>query len=179
MDAAAVPRADPAPPDRSANRLRGAAANTSAFDLLQDLVREVPGLISDRVELFSLEVGRAASALARIVALTVAVAILGITAWTALWAGVVMGLLALGWHWSLALGVVVLANAGALAWALMQMRRLSRRLALPATRRHLTLSASTRAVAANTVPVSAADPSLAASEDAHASPGADGRPSTP
>ena len=130
-------------------------ATLSLLDLVQNLLHELPGLISDRVELLSLELSRAGAAMAKIAALTVAVAILGITAWAALWVGVVMGLLALDWHWALALGVVILANAGVAAWALLQMRRLSGLLKLRATRRHLTLRASAQAVAAKSLPVSA------------------------
>lgn len=151
---------------------RGAAA--SLLDLVQGLLHELPGLISDRVELLSLELSRAGQALAKIVALTVAVAILGITAWTALWVGVVMGLLALDWHWAVALGVVILGNAGALAWAVLQMRRLAGLLKLPATRRHLTMRASAQAVAAKSLPVAgAADATNPIEEsDHHASPAA-------
>jgi hypothetical protein len=155
-----------------------AAASTSSpsslLDLVQSLLHELPGLISDRVELLSLELGRAGAALAKIVVLTVAVAILGITAWAALWAGVVMGLLALDWHWALALGVVIVANAGALVWAALQVRRLAGLLKLPATRRHLTMRASAQAVAAKSLPVAvAADAAKPLEETAHhASPAA-------
>ena len=128
-------------------------AAASLLGLVQDLLHEVPGLISDRVELLALELGRAGAALAKIAALTLAAAILGITAWAALWVGVVMGLLALDWHWAVALGVVILVNAAAVAWALVQVKHLAGLLRLPATRRHLTLRASVHAVAANTLPV--------------------------
>ena len=180
MDAATATRlSDPPAATRPpAARLDERAAAVSLLDLVQSLLHEVPGLISDRVELLSLELGRAGAALAKIVALTVAVAILGITAWAALWTGVVMGLLALDWHWALALGVVILVNAGAAAWAVMGMRRLAGLLKLPATRRHLTLRASAQAVAAKSVPVSSeADPTSATEESAHhASPAAPVRP---
>jgi hypothetical protein len=152
-------------------------AASSLLDLVQSLLHEVPGLISDRVELLALELSRAGAALGKIVALTVAVAILGITAWAGFWAGVVMGLLALDWHWAVALGIVIIANAGALAWALLQMRRLGGLLKLPATRRHLTMRASAQAVAAKSLPVGGeagehgANDSLKESEH-HASPAA-------
>jgi hypothetical protein len=153
-DRPAAARRSAAPDEpRQAAPLDERRAAASLLDLVQGLLHEVPGLISDRVELLSLELSRAGAALGKIVALTVAVAILGITAWTALWVGVVMGLLALDWHWAAALGVVVLGNAGALAWALLQMRRLAGLLKLPATRRHLTLRASAQAVAAKSLPV--------------------------
>jgi len=154
--AATRPSDRPAAARPPAPRLDERAAAVSLLDLVQSLLHEVPGLISDRVELLSLELGRAGAALAKIVALTVAVAILGITAWAALWTGVVMGLLALDWHWALALGVVIVANAGAIAWAAFQMRRLAGLLKLPATRRHLTMRASAQAVAAQSLPVAAA-----------------------
>jgi hypothetical protein len=155
-------------------RLDERTAAVSLLDLVQSLLHEVPGLISDRVELLSLELGRAGAALAKIVALTVAVAIFGITAWAALWTGVVMGLLALGWHWALALGIVVLANAGAIVWAAFQMRQLAGLLKLPATRRHLTMRAAAQAVAAQSLPVAAASTNNRADEETehHASPAA-------
>ena len=158
MDAATATRASdrPAAMRPPPSRLDERAAAVSLLDLVQSLLHEVPGLISDRVELLSLELSRAGAALAKMVALTLAVAIFGITAWAALWTGVVMGLLALGWHWALALGVVILANIGAIVWAALQMRRLAGLLKLPATRRHLTMRASAQAVAAQSLPVAAA-----------------------
>lgn len=166
MDAATATRlsdrpraARRAPLDEGAARrapLDERAASVSLLDLVQSLLRELPGLISDRVELLSLELGRAAAALGKIAALTVAAAILGITAWAALWVGVVMGLLALDWHWAVALGIVILANGGAAVWAVLQMRRLAGLLKLPATRRHLTMRASAQAVAAQSLPVATA-----------------------
>lgn len=112
----------------------------SLVDALQSLLHELPGLVSDRVELFALELARAGSALARIVAWVVAIAILGITAWLALWAGVVFALIGLGLHWALALLPVLLINIAAVLLALGQVRQLATRLSLPATRRHLTFS---------------------------------------
>jgi hypothetical protein len=167
MDAATAPRLSPRPasaaerpgsPRQRALPPDERAAAVSLLDLVQSLLHEVPGLISDRVELLSLELGRAGAALAKILVLAVAAAILGITAWAALWAGVVMGLLALDWHWALALGVVVVANVGAVVWAALQVRRLAALLKLPATQRHLTLRASAQAVAAQTLPVAADAP---------------------
>lgn len=112
----------------------------SLVDAVQSLLRELPGLLSDRVELFALELGRAGSALARIVAWVVAIAILGVTAWLALWAGVVLALVGLGLHWAVALLPVLLINLAAVVFAVGQVRRLATRLSLPATRRHLTFS---------------------------------------
>ncbi len=110
---------------------------------LQGLWRELPGLVSDRIELLSLEVRRAGSALAQIVALVVMAAILGVTAWLALWGVAIGGLMALGLHWAVALLVVLLINLGAAWLAISRARGLVPQLGLPATRRHLTLSPST------------------------------------
>jgi len=105
---------------------------------VQAIWRDLPGLVTDRVELFTLELQRAAGALVQIVALLVAAAILGVTAWLALWAGIAVGLVELGLHWSLSL-LAVLALNGVVAWlAIGRLRSLLPLLSLPATRRHLT-----------------------------------------
>lgn len=115
----------------------------SLFDALQDLLRELPGLLSDRVELLSLELQRAGFALARIVALVLAAAVLAAAAWLAFWV-VVVGVLVqmLGLPWLSALLLVVLFNVGAAWLALTRARRLVCLLSLPATQRHLMLPPS-------------------------------------
>ena len=120
------------------------AAGESLLDSLQALLHELPGLISDRVELFALELARAGRALGRIVAWRVAIAIVGVTAWLALWAGLVVGLIQAGLHWAWALLIVLAINLVAVAIGLKQVRRLATRLSLPATRRHLTMAGSIR-----------------------------------
>ena len=108
---------------------------------LQDLARELPGLVSDRVELLSLELHRAGLALAQIVALIVAAAILGVTAWLALFGAAVGAMVAAGLPWAGALAIVMLVNL-ALGWAAVaRARTLAPLLRLPATQRHLTLAA--------------------------------------
>lgn len=109
------------------------------MDALWGVFAELPGLVSDRVQLLSLELRRAGQALARIVGLLVAAAILGATAWVALWGAVAGGLSALGMHWALALLAVLLINLAGAALAVARMRELAGRLRLPATLRHLTL----------------------------------------
>src|SRR5262249_44333187 len=89
------------------------ATPESLFRLIESLIREIPGMVSDRIELFSLEVTRAGIALAQIVILLIAAAIMGVTAWIALWAGVAIWLVEMDLHWSLALLVVLGANLGA------------------------------------------------------------------
>jgi len=103
-------------------------------------VHELPGLISDRIELLSLELQRAGQVLAQIVALIVAAAILAVTAWLALWGGVMVALIGAGLHWAAASSIVLVINLGACWWAVARVRTLAPRLHLPATRRHLTLS---------------------------------------
>jgi len=113
----------------------------SLTDSLQGLLRELPGLFSDRVELLSLELHRAGIALTRIVALVLVAAILAATAWLLLWAAAVaMLVLVFGLHWAAALLLVLLLNLCGAVLALAQARRLTGLLALPATRRHLTVA---------------------------------------
>ena len=113
------------------------ARNPSSLDLVQWLLRELPALVGDRVELFSLEMHRAGAALVRIAALAVAAAIFALTAWIAMW-GVIVGLLlALGWHWAAAHAVALAINLVAAVWAVWHARSLVGVLGLPATRRHL------------------------------------------
>lgn len=129
------PAADPA----------GAAAKPeSLIQVAMSLWRELPGLVSDRVELLSLELRRAGIALAQIVVLIVAAAILGVTAWLVLWGSIVVMLTALGLHLGWALLAALLFNLLAAAVAVMRVRTLLPRLQLPATRRHLVLSPSPR-----------------------------------
>lgn len=112
---------------------------------LRALAAELPQLIGDRVDLFVLELQRASLALAQIVALIVVAAILGVTAWFALWAGVVVLLVQqAGWPVMGALGAAMVANliAAWLAWQ--KIVGLAPLLRLPATRRHLHFNAGPR-----------------------------------
>jgi uncharacterized membrane protein YqjE len=129
----------------AAARAPGSARPESMIDLVRDVLHDLPGLIGDRVELFSLELHRAGLALLKVLAMTVAAAILGVTAWLAVWSILVGLLMAAGWHWAAANGLVVLINIAAAAYALVRARRLMSHLSLPATRQHLSLgSGSTR-----------------------------------
>lgn len=126
---------------RNARADAGRAPALSLPALLREIVGELPGLVSDRVLLLSLEVRRAGLALAQIVALVVAVGVLAVTAWIALWVGVAAALMAsgLGLGWTVA--SVIGLNLVAAALALQRVRRLAPLLALPATVRRLTLPA--------------------------------------
>lgn len=135
-------------PRHGAEAQRGGGAERSSGDasaslpqMVLALLRELPGLVSDRVELLSLELKRAGRALAQIVALVVAAAILGVTLWLVSW-GALIALLIVewGWHWLPALMLVAAVNAGAVWFALQRVRTLAALLTLPATQRHLTLS---------------------------------------
>ncbi|HET7524576.1 MAG TPA: phage holin family protein [Burkholderiaceae bacterium] len=126
--------------DQSAAR----GAPDSLLDLARSILRELPLLIGDRVELLSLELQRAGVALAQLVALAAAAAIFALTAWLALW-GVLVGLLiAVGLHWALAHAIALAINLAAAAWAVWRARAAARRLGLPATRRHLTVPLAQR-----------------------------------
>jgi len=102
----------------------------------------LPSLVSDRLELLALELHRAGRSMMQIMALALATAMLGTTAWLALCGGLGLALVAaLGLSWPLALLAVVLFNL-ALAWAAVSWaRRLLANLGLPATRRHLAFGA--------------------------------------
>lgn len=125
--------AAPAPPSPDA-----AAAPPRAPEpllaVVQGLLQELPGLLSDRVELLSLELQRAGRALAVIVLLTIAIAVFGVTAWLALWVAIARALADAGIPW---LPVLLLVHGAAIALAVWRARVLMQRLALPATRRHL------------------------------------------
>lgn len=136
---------------------------------VKDLWRELPGLVSDRVELLSLELRRAGLALLQIVALVLAAAILGVTAWMLLSVGVaVMLVTGFGLPWWVALLIVLAANLLSAWWAIGRVKALLPLLQLPATRRRLMFSPSTEP------PASAAAPQApfpdARSAPAHAAP---------
>lgn len=135
-------------------RSRDASVVPPLLSTLQEVWQELPGLISDRVELLSLELRRAGITLAQVVVLVLAAAILAVTAWLVLWGGIVVALVSVGMHTALALLVAVVINLGAAAWAVMRARRLLPHLSLPATQRHLMIgpSAITRAPDDSTPP---------------------------
>ncbi len=121
------------------------AASVRPESMLQTLMsvwRELPGLVSDRVELFSLEMRRASIVLAHIVAMVVAIAILSVTAWLVLWGGIVTALVAFGLPVALALLVALVFNLLAAWLAFMRLKSLLPKLSLPATRRHLTMKSN-------------------------------------
>jgi len=115
-------------------------AAPSLLDTVRELWQELPGLLNDRIELLSLELQRAGAALLQLLVLTVAAAILGVTAWLVLWGAIVMALVAAGVQAALALAAALLVNVAAAAWAVARARRLLPLLRLPVTHRHLLIS---------------------------------------
>lgn len=116
------------------------AAPASLLDQVKSLAGELPGLVSDRVELLALEVQRAAQALMQVVALVVVIAILGVTVWLAMWVALINVLMHAGMPLLGALLLAIALNGIVIVVALARVRGLLPRLGLPATRRHLTVS---------------------------------------
>jgi uncharacterized membrane protein YqjE len=154
---------DPPPPGSPGPRQGN--STTSLLRQFKAVWRELPGLFSDRVELLSLELQRAAQSLVEIVVLLVGAAILGVTVWLALWAALVSLMVSLGLSLFAALLAAVVLNLVAMMLAVQRMRRLLPRLKLPATRRHLMLSPDPQ-------PVHAPPPSEDRPDDRTAAPAA-------
>ena len=102
------------------------------------LFADLPGLLTDRVHLLSLELRRASNALGQMVALGLLAAILFATAWITLWVGLAAAFLAVGLAWPWIVLLVLFINLAAAIWALMRVKALAPLLALPATLRRLT-----------------------------------------
>lgn len=135
---------------------------------VKGLWSELPGIVSDRVELLSLELRRAGLALLQIVALVLAAAILGVTAWMLLSVGVaVMLVTGFGLPWWVALLIVLAANVLSAWWAIGRVKALLPLLQLPATKRRLMFSPSTEPPAAAAPQAPAPD---ARSAPVHAAP---------
>jgi len=109
---------------------------------LRDLLAELPGLVSDRVHLLSLELKRASRALAQMLALVVAAAVLSVTAWFALWAALAAAAIEAGMPWGWVAVIVLAVNLGAAALAIRLALKQARLLTLPATVRRLTVAPS-------------------------------------
>jgi uncharacterized membrane protein YqjE len=101
------------------------------------LFADLPGLLTDRVRLLSLELQRASNALGQMVALGLLAAILFATAWITLWIGLAEAFLAVGLKWPWIVLLVLFVNLSAAVWALLRVKALAPLLALPATLRRL------------------------------------------
>lgn len=126
----------PPPPDAAPEETLSLPKAVSA------LFADLPGLFTDRVHLLALELRRASGALGQIVALALLAAILGATAWLALWVGLAAALIQAGLAWPWTALLVLFVNLSAAAWALLRVKALAPLLALPATLRRLTDSDS-------------------------------------
>ena len=102
------------------------------------LFADLPGLLTDRVRLMSLELRRASNALGQMVALGLLAAILVATAWITLWVGLAAACISLGLAWPWVVLLVLFVNLAAAAWAALRIKALAPLLALPATLRRLT-----------------------------------------
>lgn len=129
----------------------------SLLDIVRGIWRELPGLFSDRVELFSLELQRAGQALLHIVALGVALAVLSMTTWLVLWSLIITGLMLAGLHWLLVFLGALLAHVLLALWVVHLIKKLLPMLQLPATRRHLMFTSSPVPVATAATSSSAGD----------------------
>jgi len=118
------------------------AAPLPLLEQAQALWRELPGLVSDRVELLVLELKRAGGALARMLVMGVAAILLAMTAWGLFWALVVSLLVQSGLALWGALFIALVVNAAAAAGLAWRLKALLPRLDLPATRRHLQFTPS-------------------------------------
>src|SRR5690606_3858449 len=97
-------------------------------------------LLSDRLELFSLELRRAGKSLATMIVLGLAAALLLVTAWAVFWIGFAATLMHFGLAWGWTLLIVLALNIGGAVLALLKARALVGNLTLPATQRHLSLA---------------------------------------
>jgi hypothetical protein len=152
MDELQPQPASQAPLDTATARAASAQAGTAAqagldeltsdslLDNVKQLLRELPGVVSDRVHLLALELKRSGLALAQMVGLVVAAGVLLCTAWLALWTGIGVALVQAGVAWGWTLLLILLINLGAAWLAVKRALALARFLALPATLRRLTLS---------------------------------------
>jgi Putative Actinobacterial Holin-X, holin superfamily III len=117
-------------------------AAPSTLDALRRAMRELPGIVSDRVQLLSLEMRRAGQALGLMLALFAAAAVLVSTAWVALWGALFAALVQAGLAWGWAALLVIALNLGAAFFAVRRAIALAPLLALPATVRRLTVTST-------------------------------------
>jgi hypothetical protein len=110
------------------------------LELAGSLAKELPGLISDRVQLLALELRRAGQSLAKILVFVLGALILLSTAWIALWVGLTLALIHFGLHWAWAIIVILVLNIGVAVFALLRAKALVHNLTLPATMRRLTVA---------------------------------------
>lgn len=128
---------------------RPPAAEPALHQLVQRLLQEIPGLVSDRVHLLGLELRRAGRSLAGLVIWSFVAALCIATAWLALCGGAVIGLLRAGLAWPAVMLIVAGANVLLAAWGGWRASVLAGELRLPATMRRLTVSDATHSAHPN------------------------------
>ncbi len=112
----------------------------SLLDSFHALLSELPGVISDRVHLFSLELTQTTQALGKILILLLLSVILAGSAWLALCVGAGAGAIRLGLHWGVVVAIEVITNLALAYWALSKVITLKHDLGFPVTLRHLTVN---------------------------------------
>jgi uncharacterized membrane protein YqjE len=151
------------PAEHEAEAPASPGPGASVLHMLQALWLDLPGLVSDRVHLLTLELKRAGAALALMLGLVIGAAVLGATAWVALWVGITAALLQWGLAWGWVFLIVLVLNLGGALFALLRAKSLAHLLGLPATVRRLTVapamvSAALRPEAAAGTPPRAYEP---------------------
>lgn len=111
----------------------------SVLQMLRALVKDLPGLVSDRVHLLSLELKRAGLALGQMIALGVVAAMFGITAWFAFWIGLAAAAIHFGMPWGWAWALVLALNIVGAFVVVKRVTALVPLLKLPATMRRLSM----------------------------------------
>lgn len=153
-----------AAPQPSAAR-RSEGGGEGVLQSLRLLITDLPGLVSDRVHLLALELRRAGLALGEMVALGVGAAVLGLTAWLALWVGVAAAAIHFGMPWGWVWALVLLLNLGGAWLAVTRLLGLVQYLKLPATMRRLTVPPPAPAPEALHADTAAARPPMTAQSE--------------
>lgn len=132
-----TPAEDPAVPGEENPGAGSAQASPSPWASFVALIADLQESARGRIRLFSLEVRRAAAALAEILVLGVVAAFMLHMAWVAFVVGLAWTAIHFGapW-WAVAIAAVVI-HALIVAWAVIRLMRLARLLGLPATMRLL------------------------------------------
>lgn len=115
-------------------------AEQSLVQAVRRLINDLPGLLSDRAHLFSLEVTRASAALGQMLGFYAMAALGGLTAWAAIWGGLVATLIHFNVPWGWAVALVIAANLVLVFYALRRAASMKHLLTLPATMRSLTVT---------------------------------------
>lgn len=100
-------------------------------EALSTLWEDARGALSERFKLVSLELRLATMTLMQVIVLSVVVAVLAVTCWLLLVAGIVAGFVSAGLHWAIALALLIAINVGVAYFLVKLMIRLIERVSLP------------------------------------------------